>query len=361
MFVLAGGGTGGHIFPAIAIASALTKHSECSVQFVGAIGRMEMEKVPAAGFSITGIRIAGLQRKADPRNLLLPFLVAGAIFHSFRLLYRLKPQAVIGVGGYVSAPVLTAAILLGIKVYIQEQNAYAGLTNKLLARFARRVFVAFNGLERYFPKNKLEVFGNPIRPALEHSSISREEARLFFALDTNLPCILVIGGSLGAKAINEAVSNMLPALMDAGIQILWQTGKHGLEAALLTSEGMQGVKVYAFLHDMPYAYAAADLVVSRAGALAVSELCAQSKPAILIPSPYVAEQHQHINAQVMVQVGAALVLEERDCAQSLLPTVLQLINDQASLQRMSAASLALARPQAADRIAQTILTDISTL
>lgn len=360
LIVLAGGGTGGHIFPAIAIAQALVRQSGCAVRFIGAKGRMEMEKVPAAGFMIEGIRIAGLQRKADPRNVLLPFLVIGSVFRSFQLLVRWKPKAVIGVGGYVSAPVLVAAWLLGIQVYIQEQNAYAGLTNKLLARFAKRIFVSFEGLERVFPKSKVQVVGNPIRSELEQKGISSSEAKAHFGLNPDIPCVLVIGGSLGARAINDAVSGMLDHLIQSGIQLLWQTGKHGYDAGLKSVAGRSGIVVQAFFYQMPEAYAAADLVVSRAGALAVSELCAQGKPAILIPSPYVAEQHQHINARVMVDAGAAKMLDEADCYTMLLPTIMELLQNDTLLRQMSKSAHTLARPQAADRIAALILADLST-
>jgi len=332
--IISGGGTGGHIFPAIAIANEIkARNPEAEILFVGANGRMEMKKVPEAGFAIEGLDIAGLQRKLDLKNLLLPFKIWRSLNQSKRILKKFKPQLAVGVGGYASAPLLYMAQRMNIPTLIQEQNSYAGLSNRLLARRAKRICVAYPGLEKQFPADRVRLTGNPVRKDILDLDNKREEAIEHFGLREDQPIILAIGGSLGARSINEALHNNLKVILKANCQLLWQCGK-GYYAKVGDLDE-HGIKVFEFIREMDLAYAAADVVISRAGALSVSELCLVQKSAVLVPSPYVAEDHQTKNAKVLVDSNAALMVKETDTAEELVSITLNLVHDEskrASLQ-----------------------------
>ncbi|WP_230471264.1 undecaprenyldiphospho-muramoylpentapeptide beta-N-acetylglucosaminyltransferase [Hymenobacter jejuensis] len=326
--IISGGGTGGHIFPAVAIANELRRRQpEAEILFVGANGRMEMTRVPEAGYKIVGLDISGLQRRLTPQNLMFPLRVLRSVRKAGKLIEQFQPDAVVGVGGYASAPVLLAATSRAIPALIQEQNSYAGLVNKLLARRVDRICVAYEGMEKFFPKEKLVLTGNPVRT--EIASGSREEALKFFDLSPQKKTLLVIGGSLGARTLNQATAAALPRLREAGIQLLWQTGKlYYPEAAEQAAPfAADNIKALEFVQRMDLAYAAADVVVSRAGALSVSELCLTGKPSILVPSPNVAEDHQTKNAMALVKRDAALLVSDADAPAKLYDEALRLLAD----------------------------------
>jgi UDP-N-acetylglucosamine--N-acetylmuramyl-(pentapeptide) pyrophosphoryl-undecaprenol N-acetylglucosamine transferase len=328
--ILSGGGTGGHIFPAVAIANELKRLvPDADILFVGALGKMEMEKVPAAGYKIIGVPIAGLQRRLTLANLKLPFLVIRSLMRTRKIIREFMPHAVVGTGGYASGPLLRAAASKGIPLLIQEQNSFAGITNKLLAKKAGKICVAYEGMEKFFPKDKLLLTGNPVRQDIHNVREKRAEARAFFKLDPARPTLLVIGGSLGARVINEAVGAGLEKLAAKNIQLIWQTGKGYYTTALRQTEQMKGRNLYAldFISRMDLAYAAADIVISRAGASSVSELCNIGMPAILVPSPNVAEDHQTKNAMALVNKDAALLVKDADATVRLIDTALELVED----------------------------------
>lgn len=360
--IISGGGSGGHIFPAIAIANAIrARHADADILFVGAEGKMEMEKVPAAGYPIEGLPIAGLQRKLTPanlwKNLQLPLKMIRSRAKVKRILADFRPDVVVGVGGFASEPTLKAAASLGYPTLLQEQNSYAGLTNKLLSRSARTICVAYDGMQRFFPADKIVFTGNPVRADIEHMACSREEGLAHFALSPSMPTVLVVGGSLGARSINQMMLAALPSLASAQVQYIWQTGRWGFDEAQAAIQRMPDtcpVKVHQFIQRMDLAYAAADLVVSRAGAIAISELCLVGKPVILIPSPNVAEDHQTKNALALVDKGAALMVPDAECATKALPLVDQLLKDQPRMQAMRQAIQALAVRGAADKIVDQI-------
>lgn len=330
--IIAGGGTGGHVFPAIAIARALKKIAPASeILFVGAIGKMEMEKVPAAGFQIEGLPVAGIQRRITWKNLLVPFKLLNSLNKAREIINSFKPNIVVGVGGYASGPVGRVAQRKQIPLLLQEQNSFPGLTNKILAKKAKKICVAYPGMEKYFPAEKILITGNPVRPEIKHTSDKRQQALEFFKLSEEKPVLLVIGGSLGARSINEAVKRWLQMFVNAGIQVLWQTGKtYANDAMQITNPYKEnGVFAMQFIERMDYAYAAADIIVSRAGAIAVSELCLVRKPVILVPSPNVAEDHQTKNAMALVKANAALMLRDSEVSALLGETVIELIaNDE---------------------------------
>lgn len=331
--IISGGGTGGHIFPALAIAAALKRrHPEADILFVGARGRMEMEKVPAAGYPIKGLPIAGLQRQLTLsniiKNLQLPFKMLHSRVLVRRILRQFSPDIVVGVGGFASQPTLSTAQRMGLPTLLQEQNSYAGLTNKTLARGADRICVAYPGMERFFPADKLVLTGNPVRADIELLSCTRDEGCAHFQLDPSLPVILSVGGSLGARSINRMVMDNLQLFAQQRVQIIFQTGgaMHDEARQAVERAGLgQWVKVHPFISRMDLAYAAADLVISRAGALAISELCLLGKPALLIPSPNVAEDHQTHNAMALVRKDAALLVKDSDAVDELLSTALALL------------------------------------
>lgn len=356
--ILAGGGTGGHVFPAIAIARALkSKPYNVNILFVGARGKLEMTKVPQAGFDIVGLNIAGIQRRLTWRNLLVPFLLAGSLLKARKIIRRFRPDVVIGVGGYASAPVVREAARQGIPTLIQEQNSYPGVTNRILARKARKICVAYEGMERYFDKSKLYVTGNPVRQDILNLTGKYDDALSFFGLKAGKPVLLVTGGSLGAATINAAVAAHLTAFAGSGIQLIWQTGRNYYRQAqaLVDTAGMEGVTVNAFIDRMDYAYAAADVVVSRAGAIAVSELCAVQKPAILIPSPNVAEDHQTKNAMTLVHSNAAIMISDSEAVDRLGDMVTGLIFDTDKKHKLTEKMAGLAYHNAADVIAEAAI------
>lgn len=325
--IISGGGTGGHIFPAIAIANALKRMApDTEILFVGANGRMEMEKVPAAGYRIIGLDIQGIDRKSLLKNLSLPLKLIRSMLKSNRILREFKPDVAVGVGGYASGPLLLAARRAGIPYLIQEQNSFAGITNKQLGAKASRICVAFENMERFFPGEKIMLTGNPIRPEAVQIEGKKEEAIRFFGLDPTKKTILVTGGSLGARTLNQAMQAGYQQLAAEGIQLIWQCGSYYYEGL----KGIQavGIRVYPFLQNMDLAYAAADLIISRAGAGTIAELCAVGKPVLLVPSPNVAENHQTKNAQALVEKGAAVMIRDTEAVDRLIPAAISLLSDQ---------------------------------
>lgn len=355
--IISGGGTGGHIFPAIAIANALQKKLPAlEILFIGAQGRMEMEKVPKAGYRIEGLPIAGLQRSLSLKNLSLPFKVINSLMKAASIIKSFKPDVVVGVGGYASGPVLFAAALKGIPTLIQEQNSYAGITNKILGKRARKICVAYEGMDKFFAKDKIVITGNPVRKDILDLVGKKSEAQKYFGLDDNRKTILIIGGSLGARTINESVLAGLSELIAADVQLLWQAGNRYYESVAKAVMGYEEkVKVKEFIERMDLAYAVADLVISRAGALSIAELCITGKPGVLVPSPNVAEDHQTKNAQALVNGDAALLVEDADAKEKLVTTALELLRDEMLQVRLSGNIAKLARPGADDAIAAQVL------
>ena len=357
--MISGGGTGGHIFPAISIANTLRKRfPSCEILFVGAEDRMEMEKVPAAGYPIVGLPVSGFDRSNKLNNI----KVIGKLLKSLRLasktIREFKPDIAIGVGGYASGPTLWMAGRQGIPTLIQEQNSYAGVTNKLLARSARKICVAYEGMEKFFPYEKLIVTGNPVRSDLEEALTKKEEAVRFFGLDPNRKTILVVGGSLGARTINQSIIAGLDALYTLeDVQVIWQTGKNYNEEALKHLKAYHGIPVWCsdFITRMDYAYAAADLVISRAGAGSISELCLLRKPVILVPSPNVAEDHQAKNALALVVKNAALMIPDAEARERLIPTALEVVRDEKQLAMLGKNIELLAQHRSAERIVDEIV------
>ena len=305
-FILSGGGTGGHIYPAIAIANELKRrYPNADFLFVGAKDRMEMEKVPSAGYKIEGLWISGLQRKLTFKNIVFPFKLISSLIKAGNIVKKFKPDVVIGTGGFASGPLLKRASANGVPCVLQEQNSYAGVTNKLLAKKAKKICVAYDHMEQFFPADKIVKTGNPVRGDLVKMSISQKEAMSFFDLDASKPTLLILGGSLGARRINQLIEKELPFFKELGIQLIWQCGK--LYYDDYKKYNSQEVKVFDFLNKMDYSYTAADIVISRAGAGSVSELCIVGKPVIYIPSPNVAEDHQTKNATALAEKDAAIL------------------------------------------------------
>jgi UDP-N-acetylglucosamine--N-acetylmuramyl-(pentapeptide) pyrophosphoryl-undecaprenol N-acetylglucosamine transferase len=356
--ILSGGGTGGHIFPAVAIANELKKLvPSVEILFVGALGKMEMEKVPAAGYKIIGIPIAGLQRKFTLSNLKLPFLIISSLLKTRKIVNDFKPDVVVGTGGYASGPLLKAAIAKGIPALLQEQNSYAGITNKLLSKRASKICVAYDGMEKFFQKEKIILTGNPVRQDISNVSEKKEEAFEYFKLDKNKKTILVVGGSLGAKGINEAISEGLQQLASNNIQLIWQTGKTYFETAKKHTElfELKNIKAVDFITRMDLAYAVADIVISRAGAGAISELCIVQKPSILVPLLTAAEDHQTKNAMSLVNKKAAIIVRDDQAKNNLIKEATSLINNNALQQEMSKNCGLLAMPNSTSLIAQEVL------
>lgn len=356
--ILSGGGTGGHIFPAVAIANEIKKnHPDAEILFVGALGRMEMEKVPAAGYKIIGVPIAGLQRKLTLANLKLPFLIIRSLLATRKIIKEFKPDVAVGTGGYASGPLLRAAASKGIPFVLQEQNSYAGITNKLLSKNASKICVAYEGMEKFFPKEKLMLTGNPVRQDLSRPGNLKEEAIAFFGLKTNVKTVLVIGGSLGARTINEALLAKLNNFSEAGVQVLWQTGKmyYPKIKEQLSQSNPSHVHAHEFITRMDLAYAAADIVISRAGASSVSELCNLGKASILVPSPNVAEDHQTKNALALVNKKAAVLVKDSDAQELLVSTAIEQLRDEEGLRKLSESAMAMAFPNAAQEIAKEVL------
>lgn len=353
--IVSGGGTGGHIFPAVSIANALQRRCGAEILFVGAEDRMEMEKVPAAGYRIIGLPVAGFNRKNLFKNFAVIRKLMRSVAMARKIIADFKPDIAIGVGGYASGPTLKAAQRAGIPTLIQEQNSYAGVTNKMLARGARRICVAYQGMERFFPADKIVMTGNPVRKDLLSCKLTPEEARAQFGLDPQRPTVLCVGGSLGARTINETLEHDVQHLADAGLQVIWQTGKYFDDRATVAANGRKGIVVTKFIADMGTAYRAATLVVSRAGAGSISELQLLGLPAILVPSPNVAEDHQTKNAHALSDRGAAITVTDADAPQTLAETVLDTVFDAARLEQMSKAVREMALPGADEKIVDQIL------
>ncbi|WP_426061428.1 undecaprenyldiphospho-muramoylpentapeptide beta-N-acetylglucosaminyltransferase [Hymenobacter sp. B1770] len=354
--IISGGGTGGHIFPAVAIANELRRRlPDTEILFVGANGRMEMTRVPDAGYKIVGLDISGLQRRLTPQNFMFPVRVFRSVRKAGRLIEEFRPDVVVGVGGYASAPVLLAATSRAIPSLIQEQNSYAGLVNKLLARRVGRICVAYDGMEKFFPKDKIVLTGNPVRTEIADGD--RAEALQFFGLNPDKKTLLVVGGSLGARTLNLATAAALQRLRDAGVQLLWQTGKLYFPEAERLAGPYQADNLYAleFIKRMDLAYAAADVVISRAGALSVSELCLTGKASILVPSPNVAEDHQTKNALSLVSKGAAVLITDEHAQARLYDEALRLLGDTERQQQLSTRVRELARPNATAIIVDELL------
>ncbi len=326
--IISGGGTGGHIFPALSIANALRRrYPDIEIQFVGADDRMEMTKVPEAGYPIIGLPVSGFDRKHPLRNIKVLLKLWKAMRMARKLVKDFKPDIAIGVGGYCSGPTLKAAQKAGVPTIIQEQNSYAGVTNKLLAKKADAICVAYDGMERFFPAASIHLTGNPVRKDLTDCSLSQAQAKQKLGFSPEKPLVLVVGGSLGARTINESVDAALPAIAEAGIQMLWQTGKYGADRWAADAEGYADVKATVFIKDMAVAYRASDIVVARAGAGTISELQLLGKPSILVPSPNVAEDHQRKNAEALSSRGAAIMILDKDAHEQLRPAILELVGD----------------------------------
>lgn len=356
--IISGGGTGGHIYPAIAIANELKSRNPLTeILFVGALGRMEMEKVPKAGYEIIGLPIAGIQRRFTLKNLLVPFKLIKSMFMAKKIVKDFKPDLAIGVGGYASGPLLKAAVKLGVPALLQEQNSFAGLTNKLLAKDVESICVAYEGMESFFPKEKIKITGNPVRKDIINTSVTREGAISFFGLDVTKKTVLVIGGSLGARTINESIKLAASELESSGFQVLWQTGAYYYES--LKELGTKSILVKDFIYEMDKAYAAADVVVSRAGALSVSELCLVGKPSILVPSPNVSEDHQTKNAMALVNKGAAVLVKDVDADSALKSELLKLLSNDEVQKTLAVNIKGLAKPQATDTIVDEAISIMS--
>lgn len=356
--IISGGGTGGHIFPAISIANAIkAEYLDAEILFVGALGRMEMQRVPAAGYKIEGLPICGFDRKHLLKNIKVLFKIWKSQQMAKKIIRDFKPQVAVGVGGYASGPTLNKAAAMGIPCLIQEQNSYAGVTNKLLAKKAAKICVAYDGMERFFPAEKIILTGNPVRQALLDTKITREEAIKSFDLDPAKKTILLVGGSLGARTINESVLQHLDLVKTSDVQFIWQTGSFYREsiAERLKGETIPNLKVTDFISDMGAAYKAADLVISRAGASSISEFCLIGKPVILVPSPNVAEDHQTKNALALSTKQAAIHVKDAEAPAILLPLALKIVHDDAQLKSLSENVLKLALPNSAEIIAKEVI------
>ncbi len=327
--IIAGGGTGGHIFPAIAIANALKNISpQTEILFVGAIGKMEMEKVPAAGYNIKGIDIAGFNRSSLIKNIGLPWKLIKSYFQVRTIIADFMPDAVIGVGGYSSFPVLRFAQSKGIPTFIHESNSFAGKSNKLLGTKAVKIFVASDGMQKFFPADKIMITGNPVRSSITQMKVNHQDAVRFFGLDETKKTVFVTGGSLGARGINEAIDAHLDEFEKDNVQLIWQTGKPYAERAKQIATGKKNIWTNEFITQMEYAYEAADLVVSRAGAMAIAELCVVKKPAVFVPFPFAAEDHQTINAQNLVSKHAGIMIKDSEAKEKLVPAIIDLAKDE---------------------------------
>ncbi len=351
--IISGGGTGGHIYPALAIAKAIEKkYLNSHILFVGAKGKMEMEKVPKAGFSIEGLWISGFQRSFSLKNLLFPLKVVISIIQAFLILKKFKPNMVIGTGGFASGPLLKVAQWLGLPTIIQEQNSYPGFTNRILSKNANRICVAYDGMEKFFPKSKIRLTGNPVRSKLINSR-SSEEAKLYFDIDPKKKTLVVMGGSLGSKRINQLIKSNLGFFKEFDLQVLWQCGSLYYEK--YKENGTNNVFIYPFISNMEQLYAAADFIISRAGAGSISELSCVGKPIILIPSPNVAANHQYHNALVLVKDKAALMLEEKELEEKFKKHFSLLVSDESIQKELQKNLRRLSRPDATQEILNEII------
>ena len=357
--IISGGGTGGHIFPAISIANAVkAKHPDAEILFIGAEGRMEMTRVPEAGYDIKGLPVRGLIRPLwSPKNIGVMIDFIRSRQRVKKIIKEFRPQVVVGVGGYASAPTLNAAADMGIPCLIQEQNSYAGVTNKSLAKRAKKICVAYDGMERFFPADRIIKTGNPVRQSLLANDMTRAEARTALGLDTELPTILVIGGSLGARTINNAIAEGIESCEERKVQVIWQTGKYYIEECerIAREKNAHLVRPQAFISDMATAYKAADIVISRAGASSISELCLLGKASVLVPSPNVAEDHQTKNARALSDRGAALFIPDAIARKTLVNEAIELVSDPATITKLEVEVHKLALPDSADIIAGEVL------
>jgi len=353
--IIAGGGTGGHIFPAIAIANALKQIDPgIEILFVGAKGKMEMEKVPQAGYKIVGLDIAGFNRSSLIKNISLPLKLIKSFIQVKTVFKDFKPDAAIGVGGYSSFPVLRYAQVKKIPTFIHESNSFAGKSNIMLGKKATKVFTGTDGMEKFFPPDKIIITGNPVRANIVNSTITGWDGKKFFSLNEAKKTVLVVGGSLGAKSINEAIDKHLDQLMDAGLQLIWQTGKNYQSSVSMGDR----VWVNAFINDMEYAYAAADIVVARAGAMTVAEMCVVKKPVVFVPYPHAAEDHQTVNAQQLVNKNAALMVKDSEAMEKVVPAIITLAKDDIKQNEMKNNIGKLAIVDADKRIADEIMKSI---
>jgi len=346
------------VFPAIAIANTLkVKSSDIDILFVGAKGKMEMEKVAAAGYPIEGLWISGLQRRLTYKNISVPFKILSSLFKSNKILHRFKPDVVIGVGGYASWAVVKVAAIKGIPTLIQEQNSFPGKSNINLSRKVNKICVAFPNMGKFFPEGKIIITGNPVRKEVVDIEGKKDEALKFFGLKAGKKTLFAVGGSLGARTINESMQKNLELFIAEDMQVIWQTGKMYYETASEAANKIykDGIKVYDFINRMDYAYAAADIIISRAGAISVSELCLVGKPVILVPSPNVAEDHQTKNAEALVKFHAAKLIKDSQCRIILGQTVIDLVHNESKCAELSTNIKALAKPQAADTIVEEVL------
>ncbi|EGQ14345.1 UDP-N-acetylglucosamine--N-acetylmuramyl-(pentapeptide) pyrophosphoryl-undecaprenol N-acetylglucosamine transferase [Prevotella dentalis DSM 3688] len=357
--IISGGGTGGHIFPAVSIANAIkAKHPDAKILFVGALGRMEMQRVPAAGYEIKGLPICGFDRKHLLKNIAVLFRIWKSQRMAKHIIKDFRPMAAVGVGGYASGPTLNVCAERGIPCLIQEQNSYAGVTNRLLAKKAAKICVAYEGMERFFPADKIVMTGNPVRQNVLSTPLSREEARRQFGLAPDKKTILLVGGSLGARTVNESMRRHLAEVKSSEVQFIWQTGKFyndEMNQAVTAFGDIPNLKTLDFISDMGAAYQAADLVISRAGASSISEFCLIGKPVILVPSPNVAEDHQTKNAMALVSRDAAVYVKDADAPDMLLSTALQVVADDAKLASLSANIQKLGLKDSADIIADEVV------
>mgnify|MGYP006287249105 CR=1 FL=1 len=356
--IISGGGTGGHVFPAIAIADAIKAlRPEAEFLFVGALGRMEMERVPKAGYQIKGLNISGIQRSLTLKNLSFPLKLYRSIRASKKILKDFKADVAVGVGGYASGPLLHAAGKAKIPTLIQEQNSYPGITNKLLGKRAETICVAYEGMERWFPSGKIVITGNPVRKNVVNTEGKRAEGLRNFGLREDRKTLLVVGGSLGARTINHSIAAALDEIEESDYQVIWQTGKHYIDRAetLIQEKEIENVRATKFIEEMDLAYAVADLVVSRAGAMALSELCLIGKPSVLVPSPNVAEDHQTKNAMALVKKKAALLVSDSSAESELWPTVKNLLGKEDEMDELGRNAKAMGKPDAAKKIAEEVL------
>ena len=355
--LISGGGTGGHVYPAIALANAIKdKDPSAEILFVGAQGKLEMKKVPAAGYFIKGLWISGFQRKLSIRNLLFPFKLASSLYRGRKIIMDYKPDVVVGVGGYASGPILQVASMMKIPTLIQEQNSYPGITNKILAKKVNKICVAYDGMERFFPSEKIIFTGNPVRRDLYDIQINREEAKASFGIDNDHKTVLIFGGSLGARRINESVEGAFDMIKrHSEINYIWQVGKMYFdEYSCGVVAALPNITVLPFIERMDYAYAAADAVVCRAGALTISEIALINKPAVLIPSPHVAEDHQTKNAMALVNNDAALMVPNAEAKEKMIPTILELLSDEKLQQYLVCNLKKMGRPNATSEIVEEI-------
>ena len=357
--IISGGGTGGHIFPAVSIANAIrAKYPEAKILFVGALGRMEMQRVPAAGYEIVGLPISGFNRKNMLKNVVVLYRIWKSQQMAKKIIRKFNPMAAVGVGGYASGPMLNQCTKMGIPCLIQEQNSYAGVTNKILSKKVDRICVAYDGMERFFPADKIVKTGNPVRQALLDTKLTKAEALKSFGLSEDKKTILIVGGSLGARTVNESVLQNLDMIKESGVQFIWQTGKYynaSIMAELKQRGTVPSLHVTDFISDMGAAYKAADLVISRAGASSISEFCLIGKPVILVPSPNVAEDHTTTRGMGLVNKNAALYVKDADAPAEVVKLALQTVKDDARLKELSENILKLALPDSADIIANEVV------